>query len=409
MRTRGAYTDRRVKKSDLHGLSKAALQNIIKSQKKKWPTLTLGKLTRKMTIATMCTALLDDELGFTIRVRALEAVPKSREVQGSSNENLSTVEGVATASEGATIDPNVPNLLTPSDGPDRDQAAATSAEQPVEREVTNLSKPEDYCAIPVQSNTVMEATTEAALDFTEPSPFVLGAETNFNRPAGLTYGLNDGLDLTNPTLYAPLGMGQEHLFNGSNHGQPLASSIPGREMPDFPDTVLDGAGATTTTVDNTGQTSTGQGCSTGAGVKPGPSEGHIVIRLHHHLCGRRRVPPEKSPKKNGPGELSGGLDNPGAVKSWKLGVEFLNAYSGVRLVDGEYRKISKVELSQALGVGKTWLSDANKAVRIVQTYGEGGTHRSQLFIDKITSTAGVPEGSTKLLDWLKTWSKEHPV
>ncbi|KAH9008734.1 hypothetical protein EDB85DRAFT_2163915 [Lactarius pseudohatsudake] len=379
-------------------------------------------------MATMCTALLDDELGFTTRVRALEAVPESREVQGSSNENPSTVEGVATASEGATIDPNIPNLLTPSDGPDRDQAAATSAEQPVEREVTNLSKPEDYCAIPVQSNTVMEATTEAALDFTEPSPFVLGAETNFNRPAGLTYGLDDGLDLTNPTLYAPLGMGQEHPFNGSNHGQPLASSIPGRKMPDFPDTVLDGAGAAPTTVDDTGQTSTGQGCSTGAGVKPfggthrhtsppsfvrakkGPtrkeSKEERTRRVVGWLVGELQTHPNYRDFQS---QLHHVRDNPGAVKSWKLGVEFLNAYSGVRLVDGEYRKISKVELSQALGVGKTWLSDANKAVRIVQTYGEGGTHRSQLFIDKITSTAGVPEGSTKLLDWLKTWSKEHPV
>ncbi|KAH9029009.1 hypothetical protein EDB85DRAFT_2147619 [Lactarius pseudohatsudake] len=336
---------------------------------------------------------------------------------------MSPIATVATASEGATIDPNVPNSLTPSDGPDRDQAAATSAEQPVERELTSLSKPEDYCAIPV-SNTIMEATTEAALDFTELSPFVLRAETDLNRPVGLTYGLDNGLNLTNPTLYAPLCMGQEDPFNGSNHGQPLASSIPGRKMPDFRDTVLDGAGAAMTTVDDTGQASTGQGCSTGAGVKPfGGTHRHTSPPS---IVQAKKGPTRKESKEERTKRVVGWLvrelqthpdyrdfqkqlhhvrDNPCAVKIWKLGVDLSEAYSG----DGEYLKISKGEICQALGVGPTWLSAANEAVRIVRTYGEGGTHRAQLFIDKITSTAGAREGSTKLLDWLKTWSKEHPV
>ncbi|KAH9025358.1 hypothetical protein EDB83DRAFT_2526816 [Lactarius deliciosus] len=273
----------------------------------------------------------------------------------------------------------------------------------------------------------MEATTEAALDFNKLSPFMLGAETNFNRPVGPTYGLNDRLNLMNPTLYAPLDMGQEHPFNGSNHGQLLVSSIPSCKMPDFPDIVLDGAGAMTTTVDNTGQASTGQGCSTDASVKP-------FRGTHRHTSPPSFVRAKKGPTRkeskeertrrvvglvgklqthpdycNFQSQLHHVRDNLGAVKSWKLGVDFSRAYSRVHLVDGEYQKISKGELSQALSVSKTWLSNTNKPVRIMQMYGEGGTHHSQLFINKITSTAGVPEGSTKLLDWLKTWSKEHPV
>ncbi|KAH9178190.1 hypothetical protein EDB89DRAFT_1929779 [Lactarius sanguifluus] len=202
-------------------------------------------------------------------------------------------------------------------------------------------------------------------------------------------------------------------------------------MPDFPDkglnfTVLDGDGAVTTTVDDTGQASTGQGCSTAAGVirgthrhtsrpspmraKKGPtrkeSKEERTQRVVRYLIGELEAHPDHRDFRS---TLHHVRDNPGAVKSWKFGVDFLKAHSGVCLVDGEYRKIPKDYVSTALGVGKTWLSEANEAMEIVQTYGEGGTHRSQPFIDKITSTAGVPEGCTKLRKWLITWKAEHPV
>ncbi|KAH9022363.1 hypothetical protein EDB83DRAFT_2320310 [Lactarius deliciosus] len=328
----------------------------------------------------MCAALLDQELGFTVRVRALEPVPESQDegrVQGSSDENPSTVEGVATTSEGATIESNVPNLLIPSDdrhvvfahsnddrqvwgSPDRVQAAAVSVEQPVEGEVTDLSTPEDHCVIPVKLKKVTGATTQAAaLDYNEPSAFVLGAEINFDKPAGLTYGLDDGLDLTDPASYAPLGTGQEQPFNltcakGSNYGQPLASNIPGRKMPDFPDkglnfTVLDGDGAVTTTVDDTGQASTGQGCSTAAGVirgthrhtsrpspmraKKGPtrkeSKEEWTQRIVRCLIDELKAHPDYHDFRS---TLHHVRDNPGTVKSWKFVVDFLKAHSGVCLV-----------------------------------------------------------------------------
>lgn len=64
---------------------------------------------------------------------------------------------------------------------------------------------------------------------------------------------------------------------------------------------------------------------------------------------------------------------------------------------------------KALSIGQSWFFDASKAVGIMRKYGEGGTHHSQQVIDNIASTAEAPEGSTKLLQWLKTWEKEHPI
>jgi len=77
--------------------------------------------------------------------------------------------------------------------------------------------------------------------------------------------------------------------------------------------------------------------------------------------------------------------------------------------NGAYKKIKKVEVMKALGVGNTWFFEANKAVGIVRKYGEGATHQCQPVIDKITSVDGEAEGSTKLLGWLKSWEMAHPV
>lgn len=105
-----------------HGLSKsAALQAIVKAQRDKWPTLVHGKFTSKTTMATMCAALLNQELGFTIHIS--EPVQSDHpegqdegQVPGSPDENPSQtvatesvdqpVEGVVTGSEEAVIDSN---------------------------------------------------------------------------------------------------------------------------------------------------------------------------------------------------------------------------------------------------------------------------------------------------------------
>jgi len=79
------------------------------------------------------------------------------------------------------------------------------------------------------------------------------------------------------------------------------------------------------------------------------------------------------------------------------------------LQNGSYKKIKKVEIRTALGVGSAWLFEAKRAVDILQKYGEGGTHPNQLVIDKVALADGEAEGSTKLLSWLKAWEMAHPV
>jgi hypothetical protein len=77
--------------------------------------------------------------------------------------------------------------------------------------------------------------------------------------------------------------------------------------------------------------------------------------------------------------------------------------------NGSYKKIKKVEIMKALSVGNAWLFEAERAVEIVQKYGEGGANPSQPVIDKIAYADGDAEGSTKLLAWLKAWEGKHAV
>jgi len=77
--------------------------------------------------------------------------------------------------------------------------------------------------------------------------------------------------------------------------------------------------------------------------------------------------------------------------------------------NGSWMKPKKVQIMRALEVGNAWLFEAEKAVDIVQKYGKGGVCPSQPVIDKITSTDGLPEGSTQLLAWLKDWETKHPM
>ncbi|KAI9431612.1 hypothetical protein H4582DRAFT_1228145 [Lactarius indigo] len=135
---------------------------------------------------------------------------------------------------------------------------------------------------------------------------MLDAPTDPNEPAGPNYGL-DELDPIDPASYTPLGMGQGHLFSGSNLGLPLEFNISDCKMTDLlgndntftdasdqvtlcrsvflllrwavlqpPSTFMDSAKLgypTTTTSCGTSQApSTGQqDCSTAVGVKPGRS------------------------------------------------------------------------------------------------------------------------------------------
>ena len=118
--------------------------------------------------------------------------------------------------------------------------------------------------------------------------------------------------------------------------------------------------------------------------------------------------------------------NPDAVRSWTFAVDFTKAFNRLTLIvcaisevshfffltcsqNGSYKKIKKVEIMKALGVGNAWLFEADRAVEIVRKYGEGGANPSQPVIDKIAYADGDAEGSTKLLAWLKAWEGKHAV
>ena len=76
--------------------------------------------------------------------------------------------------------------------------------------------------------------------------------------------------------------------------------------------------------------------------------------------------------------------------------------------NGRYKKIKVCDIKTALTIGGAWLCDAEKAVNIIRTFGEGGAHSSAEFIAKVTSTE-EKEGSTKLLAWLKNWARAHSM
>ncbi|KIM86366.1 hypothetical protein PILCRDRAFT_4864 [Piloderma croceum F 1598] len=101
--------------------------------------------------------------------------------------------------------------------------------------------------------------------------------------------------------------------------------------------------------------------------------------------------------------------NPDAVRSWTFAVDFTKAFNRLTLINGSYKKIEKVEIVKALGIGNAWLFEAERAVQIVQKYSEGGANPSQPVIDKITYVDGDAEGSTKLLAWLKAWEGKHAM
>lgn len=201
-----------------------------------------------------------------------------------------------------------------------------------------------------------------------------------------------------------------------------------------------------TTFDGTSQTSTGHGCSTVTDVKPSRKT-HISahqssFRQSQNNLTRKTAKLERTTQnvewlmkelESCPGyddfcsTLNHIRDNPGAVRSWTFAVDFMEAHNKTCLIvsaislyqlcyliwsglqNGVLRKVPKVDIMKALSIGQSWFFDASKAVGIMRKYGEGGTHRSQQVIDNIASTAEAPEGSTKLLQWLKTWEKEHPI
>ncbi|KAF8257787.1 hypothetical protein EI94DRAFT_1816931 [Lactarius quietus] len=428
-------TERQLIASDLHGLKKSALQGIVHAQIDKWPSSVYGRYTSKTNMTTLRAALLNPEFGFTIQDDFNE--PDDHRARSSDDQQGS---------------------------PDNDQAVtATSADQPIQGAAADSNEPDGHRTTPVHSSDDRQVQgshdkgqATASVGAEQP---VEGVATDSNEPgpAGPNYGIG-GLDTINPASYEPLGMGQGQLFNGSNNGQPLTFDISSYTMPDFTNNgsnfmVTDSAsvskdnpvhpfmsdnnnasfrdslpmftnanklgGYPTTAFDDAGQTSPGQACSTDVGAKPS--------RRTHGSARDPTKRPSKQERSNKtvewlmkelqshPGYEEFRLtmnhikDNPSAVRSWTFAVDFMEDYQKSCLVNGAYQKISKLDITRALSVGISWFHDANKAVEILKKFGEGGTHSSQEVIDRISFTAGAPEGSTSLLRWLRTWETENPI
>ncbi|KAH0829060.1 hypothetical protein J3R83DRAFT_2517 [Lanmaoa asiatica] len=103
--------------------------------------------------------------------------------------------------------------------------------------------------------------------------------------------------------------------------------------------------------------------------------------------------------------------NPGVISSWQFAVEFSEKHSGMPhpviqpTVGGRSRRrpirIKKSEVQQALGIGSSWMSDAQRAVMILWKFGEGGTSPRQNVIAVCTSTAEDDRmGARALLEYL---------
>ncbi|KAF8258001.1 hypothetical protein EI94DRAFT_1708414 [Lactarius quietus] len=248
-------------------------------------------------------------------------------------------------------------------------------------------------------------------------------------PAGPNYGIG-GLDTINPASYEPLGMGQGQLFNltcvkGSNNGQPLTFDISSYTMPDFTNNGSNFMVTDSASVSKDNPVHPFMSDNNNASFRdakplldklaqqmlvPSPPEGHMA---------QQEIPPKDLQKQERASEPPGYeefrltmnhiKDNPSAVRSWTFAVDFMEDYQKSCLVNGAYQKISKLDITRALSVGTSWFHDANKAVEILKKFGEGGTHSSQEVIDRISFTAGAPEGSTSLLRWLRTWETENPI
>jgi len=122
------------------------------------------------------------------------------------------------------------------------------------------------------------------------------------------------------------------------------------------------------------------------------------------------------------------LQNPDAVRSWKFAVAFSEEYnkaesdvSGVLifhfcLISADIlqaqrsKPILKNSINKALLHGSTWMSGAERAVHILNVYGEGRSRPAQEVIDKVRYRTRVGEdapGSGVLLQWLIKWDQEH--
>ncbi|KIK32247.1 hypothetical protein CY34DRAFT_759548 [Suillus luteus UH-Slu-Lm8-n1] len=103
--------------------------------------------------------------------------------------------------------------------------------------------------------------------------------------------------------------------------------------------------------------------------------------------------------------------NAAVVASWQFAVQFCERYSQkpcpVSELGGSHQsqslakgpRVKKKDVQDALGVGSTWMAEAQQAVHILRQYGEGGSSPRQAVIAKCASTS-EKAGARDLLAYL---------
>jgi hypothetical protein len=96
------------------------------------------------------------------------------------------------------------------------------------------------------------------------------------------------------------------------------------------------------------------------------------------------------------------------VASWQFAVHFRERYGqkSCPVSDSHQSRsakglrIKKKDVQDALGVGSTWMAEAQQAVDILRQYGEGGSSPRQAVIAKCASTS-EKAGARDLLAYLR--------
>ncbi|KAJ7828523.1 hypothetical protein B0H13DRAFT_1917016 [Mycena leptocephala] len=94
------------------------------------------------------------------------------------------------------------------------------------------------------------------------------------------------------------------------------------------------------------------------------------------------------------------LANPVIVADWQFAVDFTTDYNELKT----RVRVTKDSIQKALGIGSTWMSQANTATEIIRKYGE---------IPEVAEVLGrvedPPKGSTILYRFLTEWKESHSI
>lgn len=71
------------------------------------------------------------------------------------------------------------------------------------------------------------------------------------------------------------------------------------------------------------------------------------------------------------------------------------------------KRIKRVEIQAALGIGETTLSDALTGSHLANRFGPGGATQAEEVIDKLNERSDHPQGKGVLLEFLGIWNKTH--